>query len=160
MCLVVELQVCAHWEASAPLSHSVLASCLQHVLAELPHHALLSELAQCNQNHPKSTSKAGQQRDLMHRRATRLIQHSWRAMWALRNRAAVQIQSALRMHLAKQHLRRSCCAACVIQACSIIPGTCCRAESHIARIRCPVTYSPLLQHLLVLHGCICSSNTQ
>ncbi|KAA6419435.1 MAG: abnormal spindle-like microcephaly-associated protein [Trebouxia sp. A1-2] len=46
------------------------------------------------------------------RRATRLVQHSWRATWALRNRAAVQIQSALRMYLAKQRLRKSCCAAC------------------------------------------------
>lgn len=30
-----------------------LPSCLQHLLAMLPHHALLSELAQCNQSFPK-----------------------------------------------------------------------------------------------------------
>lgn len=80
----------------------------------------------------KSTRKAGQHRDLMHRRATRLIQHSWRATWAMRNRAAVQIQAALRMQLAKQRLRKSCCAARIIQACGVTPGTWCWAESHIA----------------------------
>ncbi len=36
----------------------VLASFLQHVLAMLPYPAPMSELAQCNQNLPKSTSKA------------------------------------------------------------------------------------------------------
>jgi hypothetical protein len=97
----------------------VLASFLQHVLAMLPYPAPMSELAQCNQNLPKSTSKArptkksdpqaGNQAD------TALLEgHMGPAQ-------QVWIQSALRMHLAKQHLRKSCCAACVIQACSTIP---------------------------------------